>query len=76
MGTYIYSYLNAIFNNEFTFFNIKAKQEWKYTALVIDRLLLFVFTTSCIVGTIAIILQAPSFYDQTVPIDQQMSRNF
>lgn len=44
--------------------------------MIIDRILLLVFTTSCVVGTISIILQAPSLYDQTVPIDQQVSRNF
>ena len=54
----------------------KVKQEWKYTALVIDRLFLYIFTSSCIVGTVAIILQAPSFYDTQKPIDEIMSTKF
>lgn len=35
----------------------KIKEEWKYVALVIDRLFLYVFTTACIAGTCGIILQ-------------------
>ena len=44
---------------------LKVKEEWKYTALVIDRLFLVIFTTACFAGTISIILQAPSFYGIT-----------
>ena len=33
------------------------KEEWKYVALVIDRLFLYIFTTACIAGTCGIILQ-------------------
>lgn len=54
----------------------RLKQEWKYVALVCDRLLLVIFTLACIVGTTSIILQAPSFYDKKIPIDQQISKNF
>ena len=35
----------------------KIKEEWKYVALVIDRLFLYIFTTACIAGTCGIILQ-------------------
>jgi nicotinic acetylcholine receptor len=52
------------------------KEEWKYVALVIDRLFLWIFTTACAVGTCGIILQAPSFYDNKIPIDVQISKRF
>ena len=38
-------------------------------AMVIDRIFLWMFTVACIVGTALIILQAPSLYDTTKPID-------
>jgi len=39
------------------------KEDWKYVALVLDRLFLWIFTTACLVGTFGIILQAPTIYD-------------
>ena len=52
------------------------KEQWKYVALVIDRLFLWIFTSACAIGTCAIILQAPSFYDNIPPIDKQLSTRF
>lgn len=37
--------------------------------MVLDRLFLWVFTLACVMGTALIILQAPSLYDTTKPID-------
>lgn len=37
--------------------SLQVKEEWKYVALVIDRLFLYIFTTACIAGTCGIILQ-------------------
>ncbi len=70
----------------------KIKEEWKYVALVIDRLFLYIFTTACIAGTCGIILQgkeknaliwikeflflAPSIYDNRKPIDVIKSNRF
>ncbi|CAF0836391.1 unnamed protein product [Adineta ricciae] len=54
----------------------KIKEEWKYVALVIDRLFLYIFTTACIAGTCGIILQAPSIYDNRKPIDIIKSNRF
>ncbi|CAF1168825.1 unnamed protein product [Rotaria sp. Silwood1] len=54
----------------------KIKEEWKYVALVIDRLFLYIFTTACIAGTCGIILQAPSIYDNRKPIDILKSNRF
>ncbi|XP_022686204.1 acetylcholine receptor subunit alpha-like 1 isoform X2 [Varroa jacobsoni] len=50
------------------------REDWKYVAMVLDRLFLWIFTIACIVGTAGIFLQAPSLYDQTVPIDVKHSR--
>jgi nicotinic acetylcholine receptor len=52
------------------------KEQWKYVALVIDRLFLVIFTSVCAIGTCAIIFQAPSFYDTILPIDKQISQRF
>ncbi|CAF1383687.1 unnamed protein product, partial [Didymodactylos carnosus] len=54
----------------------KIKEEWKYVALVIDRLFLYIFTTACIAGTCGIILQAPSIYDNRKPLDVLKSNRF
>ncbi|UYV83056.1 nAChRa1 [Cordylochernes scorpioides] len=50
------------------------KEDWKYVAMVLDRLFLFIFTTACIVGTAGIFLQAPSIYDTEKPIDVRLSK--
>ena len=38
-------------------------------AMVLDRFFLWVFIVACFAGTAAIILEAPSLYDQTIPLD-------
>lgn len=43
-------------------------------ATVIDRLLLIIFSTVCIVGQTIIILQAPALYDNQEPIDIRLSK--
>nr|UOU03417.1 acetylcholine receptor subunit alpha4-like protein [Ixodes ricinus] len=48
-------------------------EDWKYVAMVLDRLFLWIFTLASLVGTCGIILQAPSLYDDRLPIDVQMS---
>lgn len=47
------------------------KEQWKYVALVLDRLFLWIFTLVCAIGTCVIIFQAPSFYDNKLPIDNK-----
>ncbi|XKL62001.1 hypothetical protein PGB90_001834 [Kerria lacca] len=44
-------------------------EDWKYIAMVLDRLFLWIFALACIMGTALIILQAPVLYDTTKPID-------
>ncbi|CAG2105793.1 unnamed protein product [Medioppia subpectinata] len=45
------------------------EEDWKYVAMVLDRLFLWIFAFSCVIGSILIIFSAPSLYDQTLPID-------
>ena len=49
------------------------KEDWKYVAMVLDRLFLWIFTLAVCVGTAGIILQAPSLYDDRIPIDREIS---
>ncbi|CAM1306503.1 nAChRa3 (predicted) [Pycnogonum litorale] len=51
----------------------KVREDWKYIAMVLDRLFLWIFTVACIAGTCGIILQAPSLYDDRLPIEIRMS---
>ncbi|CAF1148491.1 unnamed protein product [Didymodactylos carnosus] len=44
----------------------RVAQEWKYVALVVDRIFLILFTFVSIVGTLFIFLKAPTLYDSRV----------
>lgn len=48
-------------------------QEWKFVSMVLDRFLLWVFTLSCIGGTLGIILQSPSLYDTRKSLALELS---
>ncbi|CAH0553706.1 unnamed protein product [Brassicogethes aeneus] len=58
--------------NKDAFENVE--EDWKYVAMVMDRLFLWIFTLACVVGTGMIILNAPSLYDTTKPIDVLISK--
>jgi len=51
----------------------KIIEDWKYVAMVMDRLFLWIFTVAVLVGTAGIILQAPTLYDDRDPIDYRLS---
>ncbi len=53
---------------------MQVEEDWKYVAMVLDRLFLWIFTAACIIGTAGIILQAPSLYDDNQPIDVMYSK--
>ncbi|GLG99445.1 Nicotinic acetylcholine receptor alpha2 variant A [Gryllus bimaculatus] len=48
-------------------------QDWGFVAMVLDRLFLWIFTIASIVGTFAILCEAPSLYDDTKSIDMELS---
>lgn len=52
----------------------QVEADWKYVAMVLDRLFLWIFSLACITGTALIILKAPSLYDTTKPIDILISK--
>ncbi|XP_052855180.1 acetylcholine receptor subunit alpha-like isoform X1 [Drosophila gunungcola] len=54
----------------------KVKEDWKYVAMVLDRLFLWIFTLAVVVGTAGIILQAPTLYDDRIPIIEQKDLDF
>ncbi|VDK76855.1 unnamed protein product [Litomosoides sigmodontis] len=43
-------------------------EDWKYISVVMDRLFLILFTTACMIGSIVIILRAPTIYDTTIAL--------
>ncbi|KAM3725469.1 Acetylcholine receptor [Dirofilaria immitis] len=43
-------------------------EDWKYISVVMDRLFLILFTTACMIGSIVIILLAPTIYDTTIAL--------
>merc|ERR550532_3567311 len=51
----------------------KIIEDWKYVAMVMDRLFLWIFTVAVLVGTAGIILQAPTLYDDREPLDTRLS---
>lgn len=42
--------------------------------MVLDRLFLWIFTIASIAGTFSILCEAPSLYDDTEPIDMELSQ--
>lgn len=63
-----------IWSEMMALFCLQVEEDWKYMAMVLDRLFLWIFTVACVLGTALIILQAPSLYDTTRPIDIQYSK--
>ncbi|XP_022245113.1 acetylcholine receptor subunit alpha-like [Limulus polyphemus] len=53
--------------------HINVKEDWKYVAMVLDRLFLWIFTVAVLAGTCGIILHAPTLYDNREPVDVKLS---
>jgi len=43
-------------------------EDWKYIAMVVDRLFLWLFGTVCCIGTLGIMLAAPTLFDNRKPL--------
>lgn len=54
----------------------QVEEDWKFAAMVLDRLFLWVFAFACVAGTAGIILQAPTLYDQSQPIGKTSIMKF
>lgn len=50
------------------------KEDWKFVAMVLDRLFLWIFSFAVFAGTAGIILQAPTLYDDRNPIDKNFAK--
>lgn len=49
----------------------KVDEDWKYVAMVFDRLFLIIFSIACFFTTCWILLQAPTLFDDREAIDLQ-----
>lgn len=67
-----YTCMDAL-NILYKWFLLQEDQDWGFVAMVLDRLFLWIFTIASIVGTFAILCEAPSLYDDTKPIDMELS---
>lgn len=52
----------------------QVKEDWKFVAMVLDRLFLWIFSLAVFAGTAGIILQAPTLYDDRTPIDKNFAK--
>ena len=68
-----HSYSIYVFHPFLFLATTQVREDWKYVAMVLDRLFLWIFTTAVCLGTAAIILQAPTLYDDRIPIDIRLS---
>ena len=73
MGRVFVLILSVIGWRELMTFCPQVIEDWKYVAMVLDRLFLWIFTVAVLVGTAGIILQAPTLYDKRQPLDIRLS---
>lgn len=52
--------------------NLQVIEDWKYVAMVVDRMFLWIFVIVCVVGTLGLFLQ-PVFQNPITPNQQPMS---
>lgn len=50
-------------------------EDWKFVAMVLDRLFFWVFTSASVIGTFGILLQAPTIYDNRTAITAETAPN-
>ena len=43
-------------------------EDWKFVAMVLDRVFFLVFTSASLIGTFSVLLQAPTIYDNRDPL--------
>lgn len=55
------------------FINFQEDQDWGFVAMVLDRLFLWLFMSASVLGTFVILAEAPALYDDTKPIDVELS---
>lgn len=55
-------------------FSMQIIEDWKYVAMVIDRLFLWIFVLVCVVGTVGLFMQ-PLFQSYNTPIVDDMDHN-
>lgn len=53
------------------FISLQIIEDWKYVAMVIDRLFLWIFVFVCVVGTMGLFMQ-PLFQSYNTPIVEDM----
>lgn len=62
-----------ITNESFSSSNFQEDQDWGFVAMVLDRLFLWLFMSASVLGTFVILAEAPALYDDTKPIDVELS---
>jgi len=63
--------LVSIFNNDLFFQQVN---EWKFVAMVLDRVFFWVFASASVIGTVGILLQAPTIYDDRVSLTAETAQ--
>lgn len=67
---YFFGFFLRIFSKKC---NLQEDQDWGFVAMVLDRLFLWLFMAASVLGTFVILCEAPSLYDDTKPIDAELS---
>jgi len=52
----------------------KIDEDWKFVAMVMDRIFLWIFAIVCLFGSAVILLQAEALYDFTEPLQPILTR--
>lgn len=65
--------MNVLVDFVAIFQSVQEDQDWGFVAMVMDRLFLWLFMAASVCGTFVILCEAPSLYDNTKPIDTELS---